>query len=146
MNMTARLLSWAYGVVTSRPPDIVIGKTRFLNRWYIVPRNPLFNIYLHEWVGSDDDRALHDHPWWSFSWILGPHGLVEEYAKDHYITRRAILPGTRVWRSPTFRHRIIAARVPTYTLFITGPRVRVWGFWCPQGWRRHDEFDKNGCN
>lgn len=29
------------------------------------------NIYLHHFQRSDDDRALHDHPWWfNASWIL----------------------------------------------------------------------------
>ena len=40
----------------------VIGKN-YLSRWHIIPRNRYFNIYLHKFVGSDDDRALHDHPW-----------------------------------------------------------------------------------
>ena len=26
------------------------------------------------------------------------------------------------------------AVLPTWSLFITGPKVREWGFWCKQGW------------
>ena len=26
-------------------------------------RNKIFNIYLHQIIRSDDDRALHDHPY-----------------------------------------------------------------------------------
>ncbi|MDN5849106.1 MAG: hypothetical protein L0H63_05630, partial [Nitrococcus sp.] len=29
---------------------------------------------------------------------------------------------------------------PVITLFITGPRVREWGFHCPQGWRHWRAF------
>lgn len=30
---------------------------------------------------------------------------------------------------------------PAITLFITGPRVREWGFWCPKiGWRHWRVF------
>jgi hypothetical protein len=28
------------------------------------------------------------------------------------------------------------------TLFITGPKFREWGFWCPQGWRHNHEYIK----
>jgi hypothetical protein len=30
--------------------------------------------------------------------------------------------------------------LPAWTLFITGPRWREWGFHCPQGWIHHDHF------
>lgn len=42
----------------------------YLSRWHILPRNPWFNIYLHKFVHGDDDRALHDHPWRSWSLLL----------------------------------------------------------------------------
>jgi hypothetical protein len=49
-------------------------------------------------------------------------------------------------RLPWTAHRIIIDE-PCYTLFITGPRIRNWGFHCPQGWRSWEEFtarDKPG--
>lgn len=30
--------------------------------------------------------------------------------------------------------------IPVTTLFITGPRIRNWGFLCPKGWRSHTVF------
>ncbi|MDZ7823006.1 MAG: hypothetical protein U5K75_02470 [Ahrensia sp.] len=53
-------------------PDLIIGGAEdpYMRRWFIIPRNRWFNIYLHEIVRSDDDRALHDHPWWSLSLVL----------------------------------------------------------------------------
>lgn len=56
-----------------RWPDMVIGDNDnpYLLRWYVIPRNRIFNIYLHKFVRSDDDRALHDHPWsWNMSLII----------------------------------------------------------------------------
>jgi hypothetical protein len=55
----------------NRPPDKVIedGKTEYLYRWHLIPRNPLLNIYLHHFLGSDKD-VLHDHPWASISFVL----------------------------------------------------------------------------
>lgn len=34
----------------------------YLHRWYII-RKPWFALFLHKFVRSDEDRALHDHPW-----------------------------------------------------------------------------------
>ncbi|MGH8074261.1 MAG: hypothetical protein ACREO4_09325 [Lysobacter sp.] len=42
----------------------------YLTRWHVIPRNPWFNIYLHYFEHGDDDRALHDHPWRSWSLLL----------------------------------------------------------------------------
>ena len=55
-----------------RKPDFIIGPkdAPYLRRWWIIPRNRLFNIYLHQILRSDDDRALHDHPWINCSIIL----------------------------------------------------------------------------
>lgn len=46
-----------------RLPDFVIGDDPdrpYLRRWWIVPRNEYCNVYLHEILRSDDDRAGHD--------------------------------------------------------------------------------------
>jgi hypothetical protein len=63
------LLNWA----KSRNPDFVIGGNErpYLLRWWVIPRNPVFNVYLHCFLRSDDDRALHTHPWlFNVSWLL----------------------------------------------------------------------------
>lgn len=111
-------------------PSRVIGEN-YLSRWHIIPRNPWFNIYLHKFSGSDDDRALHDHPWWSVSVLLKGR-LLERYShhdgflEDSRFVRR-FLP---VFRRATFAHRLVLVRGPAWTIFITGPRRREWGFWC----------------
>jgi len=55
-----------------RPPDFVIGPSEmpYLRRWWIIPRNRFFNIYLHQFLHSDDDRALHDHMYINLSILL----------------------------------------------------------------------------
>ena len=60
----AVLQEWAATVMASRRPDFIIGPedNPYMRRWFIVPRNPYQNIYLHEVLRSDDDRAGHDHP------------------------------------------------------------------------------------
>src|SRR5690606_35831081 len=57
-----RLIDW---YIARRPPDFIVGGAErpYLKRWWLIPRNPIFNVYLHQFLRDDDDRALHDHPW-----------------------------------------------------------------------------------
>lgn len=131
-----RALAWAIRYAASRPPDFTIGD-RQLERWFVIPRNPVFNIYLHRFNDSDENRAPHDHPWMSLGWIIGPGGY-HDVGKKGVRWRHA---GSLTWRLPTTAHRVVLANAqPVYTLFFTGPRVREWGFHCPNGWRHWTEF------
>lgn len=112
-----------------REPDIIIGDPDrpYLLRWHILPRNKWFNGYLHCFLRSDDDRALHDHPWWNLSILL--KGSYVEVTDDDQIRYYA---GAVKARTGAYRHRIqIDDDTRTWSLFITGPRYREWGFWCP---------------
>jgi hypothetical protein len=63
--LIAKFFAGTIDRVLARAPDVIIGghDNPYLLRWFIIPRNPIFNIYLHQFLRSDDDRALHDHPW-----------------------------------------------------------------------------------
>ena len=41
-----------------REPDFIIGGAErpYIRRWWIIPRNKLFNIYLHQVLRDDDER------------------------------------------------------------------------------------------
>lgn len=117
-----------------RAPDRVIGRD-YLCRWYLIPRNRLLNVYLHYYTGSDDDRALHDHPWPSVSWLL--RGILREH--DHRGSD-VLVAGSVRYRSARYAHRLELVTTDAMTLFVTGPRIREWGFWCPQGWRHWRDF------
>lgn len=142
-----------------RKPDFIIGGADrpYLLRWWLIPRNRWFNVYLHKILRSDDDRALHDHPWWNISVVL--RGCYFEIMPDFKAaetpyTRIADLPTRMKWRGPgsiIFRraracHRLVIPERGTYlpgycwTLFITGPRIREWGFHCPRGWKLWTDF------
>lgn len=187
VKLAKRLAKWGKAYMAKRPPDFVIGSETnpYLLRWWILPRNKFFNIYLHMFMRSDDDRALHDHPWWNASFVLDG-GYVEHMPKwkyqnpdkadhtismtpeqawystapgrncegwkfvgydmqDSYPVRR--WPGAFVARWATAAHRVqlhtfsgIAGEVPCMSLFITGPRIRQWGFHCPKGWVHFKDF------
>src|SRR3546814_20880058 len=72
-----------------RAPSFVIGgeDNPYLRRWYIIPRNRWFNVYLHEFLRDDDDRALHDHPWVNLSILL--RGQYVEHTATGATLRRA---------------------------------------------------------
>lgn len=117
------------------------GESPYLLRWYVIPRNPWFNIYLHKFLRDDDDRALHDHPWWFISLMLW--GQYVEVTDEGRSVRSAPEPWRWFWgdrplafRPGIWRHRVELIKIPPgtpipcWTLIITGRRTRLWGFWC----------------
>jgi hypothetical protein len=153
VKIRERVFVWLIGrVATEREPDFIIGD-RYLLRWWVIPRNPIFNIYLHCIRHSDDDRALHDHPWANLTWVLdGRYLEIMPPDSDCHGRHTAVgvfrEPGDLVFRWPTDAHRLeILERIgPAWTLFFTGPRIREWGFHCPKGWRSWRVFtDPDDC-
>lgn len=156
----APLLRWAYNLMNSRSPDFTITPTStpYLFRWHIIPRNKLFNIYLHRTIADDDDRALHDHPWLNLSIILeggyNEHVYHSSLSSHPYIIQIRRWPGALIFRRSTTAHRLSLINFnPCISLFITGPRLRDWGFHCPQGWIHWKDFTGShkgiigkGCN
>lgn len=147
-----------------RKPDFIIQPFDMpvMERWYLIPRNRWFNIYLHRLDGADPQH-VHDHPWANISIMLKgerlewmptnpltrwevvqwahPHaGQYSEYMRKYKAQRYQALfgaarkPGSIVFRRATDAHRLETVGGPSYSLFITGPIVRVWGFWLPTGW------------
>lgn len=138
-------MKWYRKLAASRLPDFVIGPD-YLRRWWVIPRNRFFNIYLHQFLHSDEDRALHDHMYANVSILL------EGTYKEHSIAQGGVhrvqtyAAGNWKFRWPSQAHRIeIEPGTETWSLFITGPRVRDWGFHCPKGWRHWKAFvdDRN---
>lgn len=117
-------------------PDFVIGDPAYLRRWWIVPRNEFQNVYLHEILRDDDDRALHDHPWDNVSLLLA--GAYREITPDGTFLREA---GALIHRRATDSHRLeLVGGKPCISLFFPGPKVRDWGFHCPQGFVSWQDF------
>lgn len=125
-------------------PHKVIGPVDnpYMLRWFIFKVGNLPRIYVHKFCRSDDDRGLHDHPWWFVSIIL--RGKYIEHTREG---QRVRCPGSIAFRRSTDCHRVelfnrpaistVRTRVrpqrqpePVWTLFITGRVVRQWGFWC----------------
>ena len=126
-----RLRDRAVSLALTRDCDFKIGPASdpYMLRWWVIPRNKWFNIYLHAYRHDDDDRACHCHPWHSLSFALS--GTVEEiYLNKGQERRREIKPGSVIIRSAKFAHRLVVPEWHAITLFLTGPVIREWGFWC----------------
>lgn len=122
----------------ARVEPVVIGTddAPYMSRWTVASLGP-FRLRVHRFHRSDDDRAKHDHPWWSVSVAL--EGEAVDRRQDD--RARAIRPGTVFVRSPAYAHWIeVPEGREALTLFLTGPRVREWGFLCPSGWRRWQDY------
>lgn len=140
MQLKKLLINWAL----KRTPDVIIGghDRPYMYRWYLVPRNRFLNIYVHHFLRSDDDRALHDHPWMNIS-ILLEGRYAEHRVLQGGIHKRFIrTAGEWCFRlSGKIAHRIELIDGACWTLFITGPRYREWGFHCPHvGWVHWKKF------
>ena len=129
--MILKFLLW----LTSNQKPLLID-VDYMERWFIIPRNRFFNIYFHRFFGSDAPTP-HDHPWISLSIILDGEYLEHTPQGDY---KR--VAGDWTFRGPTALHWIEIDQ-PVYTLFITGPRVRRWGFKCKNGWMDFREYINN---
>lgn len=155
MGIRERVCGWLVRRAQRRAPDFVIGGRAdpYLRRWWMLPRNPFLNIYVHEIRRADDDRALHDHPWpWASFVVSGAYcELTDERQGDRsvydWIQRKwRTVWGTNSfrWNWPRFAHRLEPMGGPVWTVFITGPKIRAWGFLCPQGWLHWKRFTAPG--
>lgn len=146
-------------VTESRDHDVRIPfdptVSPYMLRWWRIKRNAFFNVYYHIVRRSDDDRALHDHPWWNFSIVL-VGGYYEHMIQPGGVNVKTFYPAgsVRFRRSGTFAHRLeleqwgedamIGLRgreKAVHTIFITGPVLRRWGFHHPDRWVDAYEFD-----
>lgn len=162
-NLRERIAQAIIARFAKRPPDLSVGgdENPYMRRWYILPRNRFLNVYLHQFLRDDEDRACHDHPWISLSWLM--RGMLIEVTDTMIGSLRAhhnevLFAGRWHYRSSIFAHRLIVPEGycgKTWTIFITGPRLREWGFHCPGDrwihWRlftegEHGETVGKGCN
>jgi len=145
INQTEIMLNMLQRVYANREPDQQIGGTPgdpYMRRWYILRDNETQagHVYLHHILHSDDDRALHDHPWESCSIIL--RGSIREILPDG---SRVLHAGDIVYRDAQSAHRLeLINGQPAWTLFMTGSWERSWGFHCPEGWKPWRLFEAAG--
>ena len=100
----------------------------YLDRYHLVEA-PTRQVRLHHWRTGDDQRAPHDHPWVNTTLVL------EGRLVEHTATGATELgPGDTRTRAAREAHRIELVSADAWTLFVTGPIERRWGFHTPTGW------------
>ena len=116
-----------------------------LYRYYLLDTR-WFGIYLHRLMTSDEDRALHDHPWSFVTWLIGggyweviPHSRTGGNIR-HWRRRFSVL-----YRPAEWAHRLELAR-PTWTLVCRWRTRRIWGFFLPDGWTDYRAYGKQFCD
>lgn len=121
-------------------PSQVLGKQDddYLHRWYVERSRERGNVYLHRTLRSDVDYEMHDHPWDNVTIALTDLAEELQTADGRAVIQRPA--GSIIFRKATDRHRLIVAE-PSWTLFLTGPKVREWGFLMGNGsWMHNQDF------
>ena len=56
-------MRWPLFLTIPRKRDFAVSQDGqdYMRRWWVIPRNAYCNIYLHNFLHSDTDAALHDH-------------------------------------------------------------------------------------
>ncbi len=126
------------------------GGTPYLSRWYLLgkPRDPdpefagqlqegardwrqrlPVNLFLHRFHRSDDDEALHNHPWaWAVSLVLAG-GYDEERRVGDEVVRRRFRPWALNFLTGQTYHRVELLESDAWSLFVVGPKRSTWYFW-----------------
>jgi hypothetical protein len=132
--------------------------TGYMERWWLfgsrrtndaaLDRPWPITARIHHILRSDNDRHLHDHPWWNISIVL--RGGYWEWTPKN--PRDPAGPQVKTWRGPgsiVFRrasavHRLeLPAGTSTWSLFVMGPKSQAWGFYTPDGkvhWRDYESY------
>lgn len=116
------------------------GELHF-KRWQIWSTR-WFNIYLHFINKADEDKHLHDHPW-SFWSIILKGAYIELLGEEgKHTPSRQIYRGwlNASYRTKNIPHMIGVVVKPTYSLVITGPGGREWGYTTEDGWKNHSKY------
>jgi hypothetical protein len=137
---------WLSTLLSGRPHQIIGDDPAdpYLLRWFLIPHNPVLNIYWHRFCKSDPS-VPHDHPWPFVSLVV--RNRYREIGERRTIVRG---PGSVAFRRASSRHRVELLGQPVSTVIITGPRCRRWGFWCarpsqPPAFVPWQQFGSGGC-
>ena len=114
-------------IADRRPPDYIIGgkEQPYMLRWWVIPRNRWFNIYLHYFLRSDDDRALHDHPWFNVSILLDGGYTEHTIAEGGVNVRKEYSAGAIKFRRAKAAHRVDRRYVRKNEICLSSLALRI---------------------
>ena len=105
----------------------------FVFRW--IAETPLMSFRIHHWTGPDDDRAFHDHPWWFWTLVVSGGYTDRNPAGNDHLGRFSVR-----FRKAHHRHTVIPDDGGAWTILVTGPVSRSWGFWLNGKFRKANKY------
>lgn len=129
----------------------------YMRRWLLM--TPWGTVRLHNILRSDEDRDLHDHPW-DFASLILRGGYVDVVPlgqndgrgrlrlRAHATFLKSTMLVARVFRAgQVVRHRAedlhrLEVPTPAWTVVLTGPVRRRWGFETEHGWMYYKDWHR----
>jgi hypothetical protein len=99
----------------------------YVIRWMI--EFPFGSLRVHHWLKPDDDRAFHDHPWWFITLVVRGGYTDRQPVGDGVIANDVLRAGSVRYRPALHRHTVVPGPRGAWTVMVTGPKSRPWGFW-----------------
>lgn len=103
----------------------------YLTRWVLTLFG--YSIRLHHWINDDDQRYYHDHPWWMLIFIL-KGGYTDYSPLENNIPGQNfdhLHFGSFRFRKADHKHTVVVDKGGCWSLLLTGPVSRNFGFWIP---------------
>lgn len=118
--------------IAARLPERVITgaeDTPYLSKYLVAGgTHGGWHLHLHRFHRSDEDRALHNHPWPCASLILAGGYREERVRDDGAIVTYERRPGALNFIGANTFHRIDLIDGECWTLFLNLPVVQNWSF------------------
>lgn len=108
-------------------------KNPYMKRWVFDFK--LFSIRIHHWLASDDLRYPHDHAW-NFLTIILKGGYTDISPSGNDVVKA----GNIRYRKATHQHSVKVNPSGCWTLMLTGPEFRKWGFWVDGKFRKRNKY------
>lgn len=113
----------------------------YARRW-VANFGPFGSVRVHHWLASDDQRYPHDHAWWFLTFVVrGGYTDIANVVPDRLSTRSVTIsdhvraPTVR-FRPSAHRHKVKVDPGGAWTVLVTGPPVRDWGFYVDGQFKR----------
>jgi hypothetical protein len=86
-------------------------------------------------MASDDQRNFHDHPWSFYTLVLkGGYTDVNPEGEER------MTAGKLVFREAEHKHTVMVDKGGCWSLLLTGPEKRRWGFWVKNRFRKRNKY------
>lgn len=121
------------GFILKMNEKLGVTGCEYLVRWRF--ETPWGSIRLHHWIGPDDDRARHDHPWSFVTFVLRGGYTDLSPAGDQHLKAPAVQ-----YRNAEHQHTVVPDSGGAWTIIVTGPKIRSWGFWVAGKFKKANKY------